>query len=71
MCRVSNDVPPHEVADEIAELLAAPPLGVGELFADPAVRSRVGQSISQSAKRPKRRGSSHLIASRSVRIRDR
>jgi hypothetical protein len=67
MGRVSNDVLPHEVADEIVELLAAPPLSLDALFTDPTVRARVGESISQSAGRRRRRGLTHLIARRSVR----
>jgi hypothetical protein len=55
MCRVPNDRSPHDHVAAIAELLAIPPLSLGELFGDPEVRSRIGFSISHATERPRRR----------------
>jgi hypothetical protein len=55
MYPVPDDHSGQEHAEEITELLAAMPLSLEELFGDPAVRSRVGHSISQSMDRRRRR----------------
>jgi hypothetical protein len=62
MCRVPNDRSPREHADQIRELLAAPALSLDELSGDPAVCSRIGQTISRSMERPKQRRPRHLAA---------
>jgi hypothetical protein len=51
MRRVPNDSPKVR-ADEIADMLASPPLGLEGLFDDPSVRCRVGERISQAMHKP-------------------
>jgi hypothetical protein len=68
MCRVPTIVHHDHHAAEIAELLAAPPLTLADLFGDPEVRSRIGFSISHATERPRRqkrsRPARHVVRSR-------
>jgi hypothetical protein len=52
MCRVHND---DLTAAEIADLLGVPAPTLEDLFADPDVRKRIGEWISQAMARPRRR----------------
>jgi hypothetical protein len=54
--------PPNDHADEIAELLASPILGLESLFDDPGVRGRIGERISQAMHRPIRRRRMQRVA---------
>jgi hypothetical protein len=49
MDRAQNDGPANDRAAEIANI---PPLGLDVLFADPSVRSRIGECISQAMRQP-------------------
>jgi hypothetical protein len=55
MRRVQNNDLPNDHADEIADMLAAPPLGLEGLFDDPSVCCRTGECINQAMRQPIRR----------------